>query len=101
MQKVYFSRLMGVYVGLIMLTGVLSPGFLAFYWSAGFGTFLQVSALASHWLEDCTNFTPTPGENDQYSANYSSAIQAASQSTFINAQLYSICDCAGMTKISS
>ncbi len=25
--------------------------FVASYWSAGFGTFLQVSALASHWLE--------------------------------------------------
>jgi hypothetical protein len=36
---------------------------LAFYWSAGFGTFLQVSALASHWLEDFANFTPTPEEN--------------------------------------
>jgi hypothetical protein len=32
---------------------------LLFYWSAGFGTFLQVPALASHWLEDCANFTPT------------------------------------------
>jgi hypothetical protein len=27
---------------------VLSPGFLASYWSAGLGTFLQVWALASH-----------------------------------------------------
>jgi hypothetical protein len=27
---------------------------------------LQVSALASHWLEDCANFTATPDENDQY-----------------------------------
>ncbi len=39
---------------------VLSPGFLVFNWSARFGTFLQVSALASHWMEDCANFTPTP-----------------------------------------
>jgi hypothetical protein len=23
---------------------------------------------ASHWLEDCANFTPTPEENDKYSA---------------------------------
>jgi hypothetical protein len=30
-----------------------------FYGSAGFGTFLQVSALASQWLDDCANFTPT------------------------------------------
>jgi hypothetical protein len=34
---------------------VLSPGFLAFCWSAGFGS--------------CENFTPTPEENDQYSVN--------------------------------
>jgi hypothetical protein len=60
------SRLMRVCVG-----RVLSPGFLAFNWSAGFGPFLQVSALASHWLEDCANFTPTQEENDQYSANHS------------------------------
>jgi hypothetical protein len=44
-----FPRLMRVYV---------SAGFLASYWSAGFGTFLHVSALASHWLEDRANFTP-------------------------------------------
>jgi hypothetical protein len=31
---------------------------------------LQVSALASHWLEDCANFTPTPEENDQYNASH-------------------------------
>jgi hypothetical protein len=30
---------------------VLRPGFLDSYWSAGFGTFIRVSALASHWLE--------------------------------------------------
>ncbi len=30
----------------------------------------QVSALTSHWLEDCANFTPTPEENEQYSANH-------------------------------
>ncbi len=31
-----------------------------------FSLFLQVSALASHWLEDCGNITPTPEENNQY-----------------------------------
>jgi len=41
---------------------LLNPGFLASYWSAGFGRFLQVSALASHWQQDCANFTPTPEE---------------------------------------
>jgi hypothetical protein len=50
---------------------VLNPGSLASYWSAGFGTFLQASTLASHWLEDCANFTPTLEENDQYSGNLS------------------------------
>jgi hypothetical protein len=49
----------------------LVNGFLALNWSVGFGTFLQVSALASHWLEDCGNFTQTTEENDQYSANHS------------------------------
>jgi hypothetical protein len=39
---------------------VLNPGFLASYWSAGFGRFLQESAISSHWLADCANFTPTP-----------------------------------------
>jgi hypothetical protein len=32
---------------------------------------IQVSALASHWLEDCANSTPTAEENDQYSASHS------------------------------
>jgi hypothetical protein len=64
--------------------GAHSPGFLASYWSAGFRTFLQVSALFSHWLEDWENFTPTQEEKkkDRYSANHFGAIQAASQSTF-------------------
>jgi hypothetical protein len=39
--------------------------------SIGFGTFLQVSTLASHWLEDCANFTPMPVKNNQDSANHS------------------------------
>jgi hypothetical protein len=26
---------------------------------------------SSHWLKDCAIFTPTPEENDQYSANHS------------------------------
>jgi hypothetical protein len=65
MQKVNFSLLMRVRVGLIMLwRRVLSPSFLAFNWPAGFRTFLQVSALASYWLEDCANFMPTLEEND-------------------------------------
>jgi hypothetical protein len=37
----------------------------------GFGKFLQVLTLTSHWLNDFANFTPTLEENNQYSANYS------------------------------
>jgi hypothetical protein len=48
---------------------VLSPRFLASFWSAGFGAFLQVLAFAFHSLKDCANFTAMPGENNQYSAS--------------------------------
>ncbi len=34
------------------VSGVHSAKFFFAYWSAGFGTFLQALALASHWLED-------------------------------------------------
>jgi hypothetical protein len=54
---------------------VLNPGFLASYWSVGLVDFFRI----------CANFTPRPEENDQYSV-----IQASSQSTFINEQLYCI-----------
>ncbi len=52
------------------VVGVYLNQLLALSWSAGFGTFLQVSDLASLWLQDCANFTPTPKENDQYSVNH-------------------------------
>ncbi len=68
------------------------PGFLASYWSAGFGTLLQVSAFALHWLEDCENFTPTSKDNNQYSA----ASQSFNQHKII-LHLW----LAGWTKISS
>jgi hypothetical protein len=42
----------------------------------------QVSAIASHWLEDCANFTPKAEVNDQYSANQSGTAQAASNPIF-------------------
>ncbi len=62
-QKVYFSRLIRVCVGLLMLAA--SPGFLASYWPSGFETFLNVSTHASHWLDlDCANFTLTPDETN-------------------------------------
>jgi hypothetical protein len=71
---------------------LLSLVFLASYWSAGFGTFLQISAIAPiGWrivqiLRQCrrktTNAAPTT----------LSAIQAASQSNIINTQLHSTCD---------
>ncbi len=63
-----------------------------------FGTFLQVLALASHWLEDCANCTPMAQENDQYSADRSKCNTTASQFTFINAQLYFTFDKRVMTK---
>ncbi len=69
-QKLYFSRLMRVCIGLIMLAActVLNPGFLA-YLSVGFGRFLQVSALAFHWLADCANLRQRRGKqllSEQY-----------------------------------
>jgi hypothetical protein len=86
-QKVYFSRLMRVYVGLIMLAACTysNQGFLASYWSGGFGRFLRLSGLASHigWRivqilrqrrRKTINTAPT------------------TQSTFINEQLHSTCD---------
>ncbi len=53
--------------------------------SAGFGTFLQVSVLASNWLEYCANFTPTPEENETTNTAPTalSAIQETSQSTLV------------------
>jgi hypothetical protein len=74
------------------VSGVYLPGFFDSYWSAGFRTFLQVLALASHWLEDCANCTPTPEKMSNTAPTTLSAVQAASQSTFINAQLYCTCD---------
>jgi hypothetical protein len=71
---------------------VLNPGFLASNWSAEFGRFLQVSALAFHWLADCANFTPSQRKTKNTAPATVSAIKAASQTTFINEQLYSTCD---------
>jgi hypothetical protein len=59
---------MQVCAALIMVAVRTEFKFPAFYWSAGFGTFLQVSALASYWLDDfilrqrrrkMTNIAPT------------------------------------------
>jgi len=58
---------LAVNASLCWLNNVSGVQLVHFFGSAGFGTFLQVSALASH----CANFTPKPEENDQYSANYS------------------------------
>jgi hypothetical protein len=43
--------------------------FLTSYWSAGFGTILQVSTIASHWLENCAMHNYTPHGNDKKTAN--------------------------------
>jgi len=60
-----------------------SPGFLASYWSARFWDISSGIGPASHWLEDCADFTPTLEGNNQYGTAPTtlSAIQAASQST--------------------
>ncbi len=68
-QKVCFSRLMRVYVGCSRRVPVLSPDFLASYWSAGFGTFLQISTLASHWLES-VKIVGTPTPENKYRDNH-------------------------------
>ncbi len=80
----YFSRVLRVF------RRVLGPGFLASYWLTGI--FLQVSVLATYWLEDCANFTPTLEENTNAAPTTLGAMQAESQSIFINEQLYSTCD---------
>jgi hypothetical protein len=82
-----------------MLSACTWSKFFASYWSAGFGTFFQVSTLASHWLEDYANFTPTAEEN---SANYSWCNTSNKQIRFYQYTLHNyIPFLAGMTKISS
>jgi hypothetical protein len=46
-----------------MLAAFTYPGFHGFHWASESGTFLQVSALDAHWLEECANFTPTLEKN--------------------------------------
>jgi hypothetical protein len=56
----------------------------------GFGTFLHFSGIGPCFpLAEglCKFYAKTPEENDQYSPTTLSAIQAVSQSTFINEQL--------------
>jgi hypothetical protein len=59
-----------------------------------FGRFFRYRPLLPIGWKIVQIFTPTPEENNQYSANqFYSAIQASSQSTFIHEQLYSsTCD---------
>jgi hypothetical protein len=61
--------------------------------------FLHVSrtALASHWLEDCATLMPMPEETTNAAPTTLSAIQAASQFTFFNAQIKLHLWKAGMT----
>jgi hypothetical protein len=70
---------------------VLINVFLASYWSAGFSTFLQALALASHWLEDFADGTPV-GKLTNKTPITPSETPAASQSAFVIYQLYSTCD---------
>jgi hypothetical protein len=69
----WLNNVSGVYLVQVSLLLIGQQGlghfYLFFFWwqdAAPFGTFLRVSDLASHWLEDCANCTPTPEENDKY-----------------------------------
>jgi hypothetical protein len=84
MQKVYFSWLMRVNVGLIMLQVSL---LLIAIGHRGL-EFLQASELASFWLEDVHILRQRPGKTSNIAPTTLSAKQAASHSTSINAQLY-------------
>jgi hypothetical protein len=53
--------------------------FLASYWSAKFGTFVQTPIFSSYWLEDFADGTPTTGENYQYSATHCKSQTLSSQ----------------------
>jgi hypothetical protein len=74
MQVSWQNNVSGVYVVQVSLFLIGQQGW-------------DISALASHWLEDCANCMPTPEKNDKYSATTVSAVRAASQSTFINTPL--------------
>jgi hypothetical protein len=63
--------IMRVYVGLIMLERVFSPGFFASFWSAGFGTFHIGPYIPLARGFGNLKFYATPEENDQHSANLS------------------------------
>jgi hypothetical protein len=83
---------MSVCIGLRMLAArVLNQSFLASYWSAGLGRFFQVSALAFHWRADCVlrqRWRKITNSVQRQLLLSLGAIQAASQSTFINEKLY-------------
>jgi hypothetical protein len=82
--KRVFLAVMRVYVGLVLLRRVFNPGFLASYWSPGFGRFLQLSALASHWWRIVQILQQRQRKTTNTAPNTLSAVQASSQSTFIN-----------------
>ncbi len=56
--KVYFSRLMRVFVGLIMLADCSSSRFPCFLLVSRVWDISSGIDLASHWQKDCTNCTP-------------------------------------------
>ncbi len=68
--------------------------------SDGFGTFLQVSALASHGWRIVQILRQCRRKRNNTAPTTLSAIQASSQSIFINAQFYSTCDCKQLTLLS-
>ncbi len=83
------------------VSGVYLTRFPCFLLVTGFGRFLQVSALASHWLDDCANFTPMPEENDHYSANHSQCNTSSKPIHFYQWTIILHLWLAWMTKISS
>jgi hypothetical protein len=84
---------MRVYVGLIMLRRVLSSGFLASFWSTiGLVDFFRYRPLLPIGWRIVQILRQRRRKTTNSAPTTLSAIQAASQSTFVNTQLYATCD---------
>ncbi len=96
-KKGNFLRLMRVCVGFIMLAACtvlnpgLNPGFLASYWSAGSGHFFRYRPLLPIGWRIVQILRQRRRKTTNTAPTTLTAIQASSQSTLINAQLYFIC----------
>jgi hypothetical protein len=76
-----------------MLAACTLSRFADSYWSARFGTFLQVSALLLTDWRTVQILRQRQKKMTSTAPTTLSAMQAASKSTFTNAQLYSIVNC--------